>query len=91
MWILEISKVLMYEFHYDYSKNKYGSKSKLLNSQTLMSHNLMYEMSEDFYEDFSSNKEMFDVSNFSTKSKCYDNSAKLVLEKMQHESRGVTI
>ena len=32
MWILEISKVLMYEFHYDYSKNKYGSKSKLLNS-----------------------------------------------------------
>ena len=56
-----------------------------------MSHNLMYEMSEDFYEDFSSNKEMFDVSNFSTKSKCYDNSAKLVLEKMQHESRGVAI
>ena len=36
MWILEISKVLMYEFHYDYFKNKYGNKSKLLNSQTLI-------------------------------------------------------
>ena len=36
MWILEISKVLMHEFHYDYFKNKYGNKSKLLNSQTLI-------------------------------------------------------
>ena len=30
MCILELSKVLMYEFHYDYLKNKYGSNSRLL-------------------------------------------------------------
>ena len=29
MCILELSKVLKYEFHYDYIKNKYDSKSKL--------------------------------------------------------------
>ena len=28
--ILELSKVLMYEFHYDYIKNKYGNNSRLL-------------------------------------------------------------
>ena len=61
--ILELSKVLMYEFHYDYIKNKYDNKSKLLFTDT---DNLMYEIkTEDVYEDFSSNKEMFDFSNYS--------------------------
>ena len=66
MRILELSKVLMYEFHYDYIKNKYGNNSKLLFRDT---DGLMYEIkTEDVYEDFSSNK-MFDFSNYSTKSK----------------------
>ena len=30
MCILKLSKVLMYEFHYDYIKNKYGNNSRLL-------------------------------------------------------------
>ena len=30
MCILELSKVLMYKFHYDYIKNNYGKNSKLL-------------------------------------------------------------
>ena len=28
--VLELRKVLMYEFYYDYIKNKYGSNSRLL-------------------------------------------------------------
>ena len=61
---LELSKVLMYEFHYDYIKNKYDNKSELLVIDT---DSLLYEIkTEDVYEDFSSNKGMFDFSNYSS-------------------------
>ena len=64
MCILELSKVLMYQFHYDYIKNKYDNKSKLLFIDT---DSLTYEINtEDIYEDFSRNKEIFDLSNYST-------------------------
>ena len=53
MWILELSKVLMYEFHDDYIKNKYGTNWRLL---FIESDSLMYEnKTEDAYEDFSNN------------------------------------
>ena len=53
----------------------------------------MYEIkTEDFiYEDFSSDKEMFDFSNYSTKSKYYENTNKLVVGKMKYETAGVAI
>ena len=89
MCILELSKVLMYEFHYDYIKNKYGNNSRLLFTDT---DSLMYEIkTEDVYEDFSNDKEMFDFSNYSTKSKYYDNSNKLVVGKIKDETTGVAI
>ena len=34
MYNLELSKVLMYEFHYDYIKNKYENKPKLVFTET---------------------------------------------------------
>ena len=38
MCTLELGKVFMYEFHYEYIKNKYGNSSRLLftNSDSLM-------------------------------------------------------
>ena len=79
----------MYEFHYDYIKNKYDNKSKLLFTDT---DSLMYETkTEDAYEGFNCDKEMFDFSNYSTKSKYYDDSNKLVIGKMKHETGGVAI
>ena len=89
MRILELSKVIMYEFHYDYIKNKYDKKSKLLFADT---DSLMYEIkTEDVYGDFSSNKEMFNFSNYSIKSKYYDYSSKLVIGKIKDETREVAI
>ena len=59
--ILELNKGLMYEFYYNNIKNKYDNKSKLLFEDT---DSLMYEIkTEDVYEDYSSDKEMFDFSN----------------------------
>ena len=50
----------------------------------------MYEIkTEDVYEDFS-NKEMFDFSNYSSKSK-YDNLNKVVVGKMKDKTAGVAI
>ena len=51
MYILGLSEVLLYEFHYDYIKNKYGNKSKLFTDTG----SLMYGIKvEDVYKDFSS-------------------------------------
>ena len=89
MCILELNKVLMYKFHYECTKNKYGNNSKLLFTDT---DDLMYEIkTEDVYEEFSSDKEMFDFSHYSTKSKYYDDSNKLVVGKMKDETAGVAI
>ena len=52
----------------------------------------MYEFTaENVYEGFSSDKQMFGFSNYSTKSKYYDNSNKLNIGKMKDETGGVAI
>ena len=87
MCILDLSEVLMYEIHSDYIKNKYGKNKKLLCTET---DSLMYEI-YNVYEDFSSDKEMFEFGHYSTKSKYYDNSNKLVIGKMKDETAGIAI
>ena len=72
MCLLYLGKVLMYEFHYDYSKNKYGNKSRLLFTDV---DSLIYEIKTeaDFHAnvhaDFSKDKKMFDFNNYLAKSK----------------------
>ena len=52
----------------------------------------MYKFkTEDVYKDFSNNKKRFNFSNYSTKSKYYDNSNKWMVGKMKDETAGVVI
>ena len=78
----------MYQFHYDFIKNKYGNNSRLLFTDT---ESLMYEIKiEDVWRDFSKDKEMFYFSNYSAKSEYY-NSNKLLAGVMKDETGGVVI
>ena len=76
----------MYIFHYDCIKNKYGNNWRLFFANTNSSMNKI--KTEDVYEEVSSDKEMFNFSNYS---KCYNISNKLVIDKMKDETAGVAI
>ncbi|XP_065639501.1 uncharacterized protein LOC136072267 [Hydra vulgaris] len=92
---LNLSKTLMYEFHYDYIKNKYRDRAKLLYTDT---DSLIYETkTEDFYEDISNDIESkFDTSEFDPNHPAVKNGFKVginkkVLAKFKDESAGKQI
>ena len=61
--ILEISKILMYEFWYDYMKPKYGDNVKLCYMDT--DSFIMHIKTEDFYKDIANDVgKRFDTSNY---------------------------
>ena len=63
MSILDLSKTLMFDFHYKYIKPKYGDRAKLLFTDT---DSFLYEIqTENFYKDISGDvKNRFDTSDY---------------------------
>ena len=87
--ILDLSKTLMYDFHYNYIKNKYGEKATLLFTDT---DSLTYEIeAEDVYQDFWNDKDRFDNSDYSENSLYFDKTNKKVIGKFKDEAAGVPI
>ncbi len=69
--VLDISKVHMYDFHYNHILKKYGNKAKLLFTDT---DSLCYHLeTEDLYDDMIRDRQYFDLSEFPVDNKCFKN------------------
>ena len=84
MCILDLSKMLMYDFHHNYIKKKYGDRAELLFIDT---DSLTYEIeAEDVYQDLWNDKDKFDISDYPENSPYYDNTNKKVIGKFKDEA-----
>ena len=87
--VLDISKIIMYQFFYDFLKPKYGSKVQLVYTDT--DSFILNIETEDVYADFSQCKEHFDFSDYPTDHPLYDVSNKKVVGKWSDETGGAPI
>ena len=89
MCILDLSKMLMYDFHYNYIKKKYNNRARLLFTD---SDSFTYEIeAEDIYKDFWNDKDMFNNSDYPESSSYYCNVNKKIIEKFKGEACGIPI
>src|SRR5207245_11021577 len=87
--ILNLSKLLVYKFHYDVMKRQYGEKCSLLFTDT---DSLTYSIScPDIYKDMSEKLELYDTSNFDNMHRCFSIRNKGRLGVMKDETQGVPI
>ena len=87
--ILDLGKLLMYQFHYKYIGAKNGCDAKLSFTET---DSLVYEIkAEDVYQDLFEDKSLFDFSDYFKDLQFYDPVNKKVIGKMKDEVRGKII
>ena len=85
--ILELRKLLMYQFHYDYAFKKFDAKLLFTDTDSLV-----YEIKDgNVYDQCFKDKHMFDFSGYPKNSVYYDISNKKILGKMKDELNDVKI
>jgi len=82
--ILELSKLIMYKFYYEYLKPKYGDRCRLLFTDT---DSLCCEIqTQVLYQDMTQNIDLFDTSNFDPPHPLYSNHSYRVRGKMKSDT-----
>ena len=89
MCILDLSKTLMYDFHYNFIKEKYGENAILLFSDTDSVCYLI--ITEGVYEDLDKHRGLFDNSDYPESSKFFFKENKKVIGKFKDETAGKPI
>ena len=85
--VLDLSKWLMYDFHYNFIEKDFVAKLLFTDTDSLT-----YEIkSENVYKEFYKWKDLFDFSNYSKDSELYDHTNKKVIGKMKVEYGGAII
>ena len=85
--VLELSKWLIQDFHYNFIKKKFDAESLFTDTDSLA-----YEIkSENVYEEFFKWKDLFDFSNYPKDSKFFDETNKKAIGKMKDEFSGVIV
>ena len=92
MCILDLSKTLMYDFHYNYIKKRYHNKAKLYNNKAKLlfidTESLCYEVeTQDIYEELWQDRNLYDNSDYPKDSKFFDSTNK----KVKDEAAGMPI
>ena len=84
--ILELSKKLMYQFHYDEIKKRYGNNVSLILTDT---DSLIYEITTpNLYDDIYEDRDLYDTSNYKKDSKLFSMTNAKVVGKMKDETGG---
>ena len=83
--VLELSKWMMYDFHYNFIKKNFNAELLITGTDSLT-----YEIkSENVYREFSKWKDLFDFSNYLKDSKFFDDTNQKFIGKMKDEYGGV--
>ena len=89
MCILDLSKTLMYDFHYNYIKKKYPDSQLLFTDADSLFYHIKSE--KDIYEEFWVDRELFDNSDYPNSSKYFSDENKKVIGKFKDEAPGKPI